>query len=242
MIEINLVPDVKQELIRAQATRTLVISVAIVTGIVAVTVVIILAATVFGAQTLLMSQAQSAIETNYNKLKADHPDLDKVLTIQNQLNQLGALNENKLLTSRLFDVLVAISPAAPNAVIYSDIGLDSEQSTITIQGQAANSYGALDVFKKTIARTNVTYGPQNDSTTVPLTTEVSVTDTSYGQDSTGARVLRFILSFSYPPELFSTQSTNLKIVQAEKGNVTDSYTNLPAALFGDRASDIEGDQ
>lgn len=52
MIEINLIPDVKRELLRAQRARTTVISAAIVISIVAGAVVAALALYVYGVQTV----------------------------------------------------------------------------------------------------------------------------------------------------------------------------------------------
>ena len=49
MIQINLVPDVKQEMLRAQRMRNFTISMAIVVGLVAAGVVVILGL-VYGAQ------------------------------------------------------------------------------------------------------------------------------------------------------------------------------------------------
>ena len=64
MIEINLVPDVKQELIRAQRSRTVVVTFSILTGIIALGIVVLLLLYVFGVQTLRSAIADDAIEKN----------------------------------------------------------------------------------------------------------------------------------------------------------------------------------
>jgi len=234
MIEVNLVPDVKQELIRAQRTRTFVISVAIVTGIIAVAIVVILAVWVFAVQSIRQTAADDAIKKGDATLQAN-ADLSKILTIQNQLKTLGELNDGKTNYSRIFDVLASILPEPPDDIRISDLGIDDATKTITIQGQAANSYPALELFKKTIVATNITYGEGDNVQTVPLAKVVNTSDVSFALDSSGNTVLRFTLSFEYPEELFLPVGTNLKFTRASEGNVTDSYLDLPQSLFTDAA-------
>lgn len=47
MIEINLIPDVKQELLKAQRTRSMVVSIAIISSIAAASVVVLLLVYIF---------------------------------------------------------------------------------------------------------------------------------------------------------------------------------------------------
>lgn len=235
MIEINLVPNVKQELIKAQRVRSKVIAGAIFIGVASVAVVILLAFYVFGVQTVRGKLADDAITTGSNKL-ANVQDLSKTLTIQNQLTKISALNSDKKIDSRLFDMLNAIIPPAPNNVQVSDMTIDSTSNTITIDGQAANSYAAVEIFKKTIDGARVEY-TGSDKNGVPLATNISTSNTSYGEDSSGAKVLRFTISFTYANELFSPESKNVSVVVTTQGNVTDSYLGVPRIIFADRAKD-----
>jgi hypothetical protein len=93
MIQINLVPDVKQELLRAQTQRNFIISIAVLLSIGAGIVILLVAGYVYGAQTLLMATSNKSIDTEYAKLSAVK-DLDKMLTIQNQLGQVSSLNKD----------------------------------------------------------------------------------------------------------------------------------------------------
>ncbi len=68
MIEINLVPDVKQELIRARHVRTVVVSSAVTVGLVALGIVILLAIYTFGVQTVRANIADEAIKTKSKEL------------------------------------------------------------------------------------------------------------------------------------------------------------------------------
>jgi hypothetical protein len=237
MIEINLVPDVKQELIKAQRVRATVISFSIVIGIISIGIVTVLAVYVFGFQTIRSGLADTAITDGTKKLTSV-TDLPKTLTLQNQLTKLSSLNANKNIDSRIFNVLAAIIPPAPNGIQVSTLTVDSSTSTVSIEGQAANSYAAVEVFKKTIEGAQVKYTDGGNTQQVTLASNVSTANTSYGEDSTGAKVLRFTLSFNYAPQLFAPSSTNLTVVITTNGNATDSYLGVPTSVFTTRAADL----
>lgn len=238
MIEINLIPAVKQELIKVQRVRATVISIAIIVGLASIAIVVLLAVYVFVAQTVRSTLAGDAIKSESAKL-ASVEDLSKTLTIQNQLKQLTALHDSKKIDSRIYDVLAAIVPQAPNDVQLSNLSVDSAAGVITVQGQAANSYAAVEIFKKTIESATVKYTTTDGEQETILASAVSTGDTSYGEDATGSKVLRFTLSFTYAPELFAPTSKNASIVISTQGNVTDSYLGVPKSIFVDRATDLK---
>ncbi len=239
MIEINLVPDVKQELIQAKRIRTVVISVAIFVGLIAIGIVVLLALYLFGVQTVRSSLADAAI-TSKGKEMANVSDLGKTLTIQHQLSKLTELHNQKNIDSRFFDLLVAINPTAPNQVSFSLARLDSTAKTVRLEGQAANGYIAADVLKKTILGTSISYKDSGSTKTLPLTSNVSTSELSYGEDATGKKVLRFTLTFVYADAFFARSSQDAIIVRPDRQNVTDSYLRLPESLFTNRASDQKG--
>ncbi len=235
MIEINLVPDVKQELIHAQRIRSTVITGAILIGLISISIVALLAFYIFAIQGARDVFVNGQIDSGSKQL-AKNDDLSKTLTIQNQLTKITDLNNDKKIDSRIFDVLKAIIPPAPNDVKFSDLTIDSTANRITINGQASNSYAALEVFKKTLAGANVKF---TGNTGLVLASDISTSNTSYGEDSSGLKVLRFTVSFIYTPELFSPSSKDVSIVITNKGNATDSYLGVPTSLFDDRATDIK---
>ena len=63
MLEINLIPDVKQELIRAERVRSIVISMTILVGVIAIGLVLLLSLWVFGVQTARGALTDKAIKT-----------------------------------------------------------------------------------------------------------------------------------------------------------------------------------
>ncbi|HET6746564.1 MAG TPA: hypothetical protein VFH06_00480 [Candidatus Saccharimonadales bacterium] len=236
MIEINLIPDVKQELLKAQRVRTSVISMAIVVGIVAVGIVVALAMWVFAVQAARDVITDNTIKSESQKLSGVE-DVSSTLTIQNQLSKLVAMHDGKHIDSRIFDILNTINPSAPNNVSITKLTLDSADSTIKIEAQAVNGYPALEVFKKTINATKFEYTKDGKKQSVALATSMSDSDRSYGEDASGAKVLRFTLTFEYPAELFARTAQNATVVAPEKTNVTDSFLGVPQSLFTQRASD-----
>lgn len=238
MIEINLVPDVKQELIKAQRVRAGVISIAILTGIIAVGVVVLLLLWVFGVQAARGAITDNTIKTESTKLSAVE-DISNTLTIQNQLSKLESMHDEKSIDSRIFDILTTINPPEPNNVAITNLSLDSTEKTIRIEGQAQNGYPALEVFKKTISATKFEFTKDGEKQSVELASQMSDSDRSYGEDASGAKVLRFALTFTYPDDLFLRTAENAVIVAPSKTNVTDSFLGVPQSLFTQAARDTE---
>lgn len=236
MIEINLIPDVKQELIHARMVRSAVVSGAIITTIIAAAVVAILFTYVFGVQTVRGAVADDAIKKGSAQLSSVE-DLSKILTIQNQLTKINALNDQKAIDSRVFVLLQALIPPAPNDVKVSSVVVDAASNTITLEGQTP-SYPSLEAFKKTIAAADIRYTDSNKTQQdVTLASDLSISNVSYGEDSTGTKVLRFTVSFTYANEMFSPTVVDPTIVLINGGNVTDSYVGIPKSIFTDRATD-----
>lgn len=239
MIQINLIPDVKREFIRAQQMRRVAISTSFVIGIGAAGVVVLLGFVLLG-QNLRAALAQGSIDNRFKTLKSIE-NIDNVLTIQNQLDNVKGLNDKKTIDSRLFDILNAINPPSPNNMKFSTIKLDPSTSSITIEGSASNGFAATETFRKTILNTQIETTVDGSTTSAPLTSDVVISDTSYGEAADGSQVLRFTLSFEYPAGLLDNTMKSIRIVTPNsKVDVTDSKTRVPESLFSQKASDIEG--
>lgn len=231
MIQVNLLPDVKRELIRAQRVRATVISFSMLACIISAAVVgsILLW---MGIQVGREFRADSVTKDQSEKLSRVD-DVNRTLTIQNQLSKITSLNDGKSTTSRMFDVVGAIIPDAPNDISIVNMTVDTSAKRMLIEGQAKGGYNALDVFKKTILATKIY--KSGDEQGIALAQSLNDSDRSLGDGQDGARVLRFTLSFTYPDELFSNKIDSLKIVAPTKTNATDSYTGVPFTLFQNRA-------
>jgi hypothetical protein len=239
MIEINLIPDVKREFIHAQKMRNMAITISMLVGAASVGIVVVLGL-LLGAQAVHESFARGQVKDQFKALQSVD-NIDNVLTIQNQLSKISSINSTKTMNSRLFDVLGAISPAAPNDIKISSVKLDPTEKTLAIEGSAANGFAATETFRKTILNTKLESNDGDGLVTVPLTEEVTLGETSYGEGADGSKVLRFTLSFVYPDGLFDNTLKSLRVITPTNAiDVTDSRTRVPETLFSEQAKDIGG--
>lgn len=241
MIEVNLIPDVKREFLRSQRMRNMVISASIFIMIASAGVLVVLGL-MLGAVQGVGLIADQDIKSEYKKL-SEQSDLDNLVTIQRQLSQVSALDESRGMNSRVFEVLSAINPPAPNNITMSTVRFDPVEATISVDGWAANSFTATDILKKTILNTKLQYNDGASTQEVPLATEVSLTNASYLEQSTGEVALHFTLSFNYPAALTSNKYKNVAIVTPSgRIDVTDSKTHVPNDLFATSSSSDKEDK
>lgn len=241
MIEINLIPDVKREFLKARALRNTVVSVSILIGIGMVGLAVVLGLVLVGQ--IATGAFQDNTIKNENSKLAAVDDLDKTVTIQQQLTVIDDQHTSKSIHSRLFDVMSAINPPEPNNVTIAALRLNPEEGSILLEGSAANGYIALEVLKKTIANTNVQISQGDEDATYPLATEIESGETSFGENAEGRRVLRFSFTFTYPEELFAVSEGSVSVLTPTgKIDVTDSRLGVPESLFSRQADDIEGEE
>lgn len=231
MIEINLLPNVKRELLKTRAMRNRVISISFLVGGASIAAVVVLAL-ILGSQIAAEAVQGGVIKDRNDKLMAIE-DLNKVVTIQHQLTKINEQHSRKKINSRVFDVVTAVNPVAPNNVSFSDIKVNPESKTITLEGSAVNGYSALETLKKTILNTKVQTTDGDKSSEVSLTKEIKDGDTSFGENSEGKKVLQFSFSFEYAEELLAPANNGTVSVLTPTGkvDVTDSRQGIPDSLF-----------
>ena len=241
MIEVNLIPDVKREYLHAQRVRNTVISVSMLVAAAAAGVVIVLGLAL-GSLQFASGQADNSIKSKYKEL-SDKPDINDLLTIQNQLTQIDMISSNRGVNSRIFDTLSAVNPQAPNNVTMSTVRYNASEKTITIEGSTAGGFNAVDALKKTILNTKLKYTKDSESAETLLSSSVRITNTAYAEDSGGEKKLTFTLTFSYPEELLSNSVKSLVIVSPTGSvDVTDSKKHVPDSLFEAKASNKKEDK
>lgn len=132
MIQFNLLPDVKLDYIKAQRTKH---AVTVISGLVAASALGVLVL-LFVAVNVLQKQHINRVSkdiTKESKQLKSIPDIDKILTVQNQLRSLSDLHKKRPMSSRTFDYLTQIAP--PNVGI-TKLNLDFDNSTMKISGTA----------------------------------------------------------------------------------------------------------
>ena len=120
MIAINLLPERKKLELKAKRTRRIVAGSSLIAIAVAIIVPVILFS-LLSAQRFRVASAQKDIDSAIETLKASQ-DLSRILTVQNQLETLPGLNEERLYYGNL---LAGIAYATPQNVFYSEISLDT---------------------------------------------------------------------------------------------------------------------
>ncbi len=120
MIQFNLLPDVKIEFLKTRARKRLIMLISAVASAVCLAVFIVLFLFVRVNQPRHMNDLNKDIKANLSKIQSTQ-DLDKILTIQNQLNSLPALHDKKVVSSRLIDYLTSLTP---NQATISDVNVD----------------------------------------------------------------------------------------------------------------------
>lgn len=207
MININLLPDVKLQFLKTQRTKYRFISIAIVSSVVALALVILMVVYVKGVQRLQLNKARGSVQTNQNKLTSDK-DAIKVTTIQNQLASLTSLTDKKPIMSRTFGYLQSI--AASN-IGLSSVNVDPSASTITITG-STSSYKTANAFADVLKHAKLSYKDSN-AQTQSATPFTNVVFANLGSDSSasGDSSVSFSVSFTYDSNLFSDSISQPKI-------------------------------
>lgn len=160
--EINLVPEVKAQMIRAQKIRNLVLYICIMVSVISVGVVLVLFGVKSG-QDIAIHNQDKRLETMSAKLMG-YEELGDLVTIQNQLSRLEAIADNKTVLSRVFGALGVMLSQGEDYVKLSELRVDLENYTLRMEGQTDArvspliDYRVLEAFKKSAALTKYDYG------------------------------------------------------------------------------------
>ena len=237
MIELNLLPDVKKEYLNAQRTRNTVISGSIIATIAAGVITVILASTVYIGQNAVIALQKNSVKEKNEKLKSQ-PEIEKYLTVQNQLKHIAALHDGKFLYSRAFTYLQALNPATPNNVALASVSLIKEGTTLDVEGTARN-FEALTTFKATLESANLRYttGDSTEEQSVRMFTTVSLLDAGL-RTVDGGSLVGFRLQLTYPDTIFLKATKNGK-VEVPSLVTSDGDRNAPKELFGTQPQEMQ---
>ncbi|MBQ6375352.1 hypothetical protein IJJ37_00215 [Candidatus Saccharibacteria bacterium] len=166
--EINLVPDVKNEMIKALKLRNLIFFLCIVISAASFAVGLIFTSIAAGQQAAVDGKKSTLDELS--KKVNSYSDLSDFLTIRDQLGNLSSITKNKKLLSRTFSVLSALIPTGADTITISElsINLSNESPTLSFDAQANAGqepyidYNVLDSFKKSMQYMRYDYGTYVD--------------------------------------------------------------------------------
>lgn len=160
--EVNLVPDVKLEMIRLQKIRNLVFFICIVVSIASISTVAILGG-IKGTQDLVISGQESHIKNLSDKVTT-YKELPDFLTIQDQLKKLSEINKNRPVLSRVFPILKNLFPTGADTITMSELNVNLDTATLNFDAQANAGeepkidYRVLESFKKSVNMMKYDFG------------------------------------------------------------------------------------
>lgn len=230
MIQLNLLPDVKLEYMKAQRAQRLVLTVAILAGLAAIALLLILL-TYDGLQKKHLSDLKRDIGTESSQLQNEQ-DIGTILTVQNQLQSLTGLHNGKPAVSRLFDYLNELTPAQ---VAITHLTTDFTKQTATITG-TADALSSVNQYVDTLKLTS--YTTDSNSTAAKAFSNVVMSDFSLSNDSSGGPPADFTVTLSYDQNIFDIQQK----VTLSVPNTTTTRLNVgqPTDLFQASTSPSSG--
>lgn len=195
-VQLNLLPQTKMETVRAARNRSLIISAAFLIGAASLAIFLLTLFTVDVVQTKQLSDANKSInETTAQLKKIDN--LDKILTIQNQLTTLSGLHQDKHVLSRLFGYLPQVTPSN---IHIGRLVVDFKTDIMNIDGTADTPH-SVNTFIDTLKFTNFTTSSQ----VTPKSAFPSVIENNFG---VGQGNVSFTLTVRFDPTLFSNAVLN----------------------------------
>ena len=165
--EMNLVPEIEMQMIKAQKMRNLVLFICIVVSSVAVGAVVVLFGVKSGQDIAIASQDRR-LDLMSEKLNS-FDELESLLTIQGQLEGISGILDKKKVVSRVFGALGVMLPQGADSVRLSELNLDLSNNLLQIEGQADAhtdpliDYRVLESFKKGVSLTRYDYGDYVDA-------------------------------------------------------------------------------
>jgi Tfp pilus assembly protein PilN len=195
MVQFNLLPDIKIQYLKARRQKHLVMLGSTVVIIASVAVMAILISIVFGLQKKNLADLNRDITAKSTELK-NTKNLNRMLTVQNQLNSLPDLHDNKPVASRMFSYVTQLTPTDAS---ISRLETDFEKNTISLTGQA-KSLGTVNTFTDALKYATYTTEAAPKASKRAFS---AVVLTTFGRDNDGAT---FTITSNFDPTLFSGKS------------------------------------
>lgn len=217
MIQLNLLPDIKLEYLKTERTKRKIILISSACAGAALLLLLMLFVVVNVLQKQHLNSLNKDIKTYSAKLSGT-TDLNKILTIQNQLESLPAMHDQKVVASRLFSYM---SQLTPNQASIASLKVDFVGNTISFSG-TADALETVNKFTDTLKFT--TFKTADGSSEDKAFSNVVLTN--FSRDD---KITHYQIDAHFAPVIFdNAQEASLitpKIIS------TRSETEKPAALF-----------
>lgn len=194
MIQFNLLPNVKLEYVKTQRTKRLLTLVSLAVSIASLAVLLLSFVTVDLVQKKSLHDLSNDITKKSSQLKSTK-DLDKILTVQNQLGTLTSLHAAKPAATRLFSY---ISQVTPSDASLNKLTIDFTANTLSVGGKAS-ALATISTYTDTLKSTMYTVA--GSKTKTHAFSDVVLSSYSGGASSNGAAT--FTINFSFDPVIFT---------------------------------------
>src|SRR5436190_2395376 len=228
MIEFNLLPDVKLEYLKTEKTKRKVFTISVAVAGFSFAVIILLFAGL-QLQNHQISSKKQEIKELTTKLTGT-TDINKVLTIQNQLKTVVGLANQAPEVTRVYKYLPQV---VPQNVTISTMSLDLANHTLKVSGEAP-SLETINTFADTLKF--ATYSQDGATDNLPKAfSSVVLESFSRSQDKAS-----YSFGMSFDPVLFDR--THKVVLLVPKNYIsTRSFTDLPSNnLFKSSQQDNKG--
>lgn len=218
-IQFNLLPDIKVQYLKAKRQKHLVVLASVSASLIAVAVFVILLTTVFVLQKKNISDLNKDIKSSSDQLQSVE-DLNKILTVQNQLQALPDLHNQKVVSSRLSDYMAQVTPAT---ISISKLTIDYAQNTIVVAG-STNDLSAINTYTDTLKFTK--YKPNSSDGDEEKSAFSKVVLVGFTRDIQSAT---YEIGLEFDPAIFSnSEEVSLVVPQIV---TTRSEVAKPTELF-----------
>lgn len=222
MIQLNLLPDIKLEYLRAQRTKRFFILTSMVVSGGAIAVVVLMALFVYGIQARHSANLDRDIGSNIEALEAT-PNLSQILTVQNQLDELPNLHDAKPTVSRMFDYFTVL---VPDEVDLNSLdlryGKDGADTALEFTG-VSEDFKSVNQFADSLKNAQFTSDQFVDSELA--FSKVTLETIGKNQDETVFSIIVVV-----EPEVFQAGQDNLKLTVPSIVS-SPSVTERPSNLF-----------
>lgn len=222
MVEFNLLPDIKLAYLKSRRLKRTIVSTSVILSIVFLAIFILL----FLYINIFQKYRIDSLNTNINsyaKRINSNTNLNKILTIQNQLNSLPGIENQLPVTSRIFNYMSELTPV--NATI-SDLNLNLSSNSLVITGNA-DSLSTVNQFIDTLKFTK--YQATKIKPTLAFSSIIlsSFSYTSVSSNSTSPA--QYTINLNYDPNIFNN-GYNIKLIVPSQ-TTTRSIISQPLNLF-----------
>lgn len=224
-MQLNLLPAVKMEYIKAQRARRLVTSVAVIVAVASVALLLLLLS-VSGLQKKHINDLTNDISDETSQLKAK-PQINKMLTVQNQLSALTDLHSGEPAASRVFSYLNQVTPTR---VSITDFSIDFTQQTATITGTSDN-LAHVNQYVDTLK--HATFATKDNNTAQTAFKDVVLSSFSLNTDtSDSSQAANYTVTLTYDQTIFdNTQNVTLSVPKITTTRLTADQGQQTTDLF-----------